>query len=325
MQSLNNKNSINKKNTKKNINKNNKKNSDNNKNNNEYIVIFYDRVHCYKYIKDNNLHRYYFSNSVFRKIFSRISINYFKSFGLPILFSKDWKKKIKNTNNIILTDNGYNFKIAEYIKRKNPEAKVIFSYRNVIDDKNKKILKDKNIDTIWTFDNEDAKKYNIDFFPQFYHSCISKEDLDNTKIEYDSIFLGAAKDRENIVIDLDKKMKDIGLKTDFRIVHNRKEFVPYEEYLEMIKRSKTITDIVGERQRGLTLRALESIYYSKKLITNNKDIKKYDFYNKNNIFVIGEDDDKKLKDFINSKYEIENQEEYIKKYSYENWVKTLIK
>ena len=258
MQSLNNKNS------------NNKNNKDNNKNNNEYIVIFYDRVHCYKYITDNNLHRYYFSNSVFRKIFSRISINYFKSFGLPILFSKDWKKKIKNTNKVILTDNGYNFKMAEYIKRKNPKAKVIFSYRNVIDDKNKKILKDKNIDTIWTFDNEDAKKYNIDFFPQFYHSCISKEDLNNTKIEYDSIFLGA----------------DMNLKTDFRIVHNRKEFVPYEEYLEMIKRSKTITDIVGERQRGLTLRALESIYYSKKLITNNKDIKKYDFYNKNNIFVI---------------------------------------
>ena len=58
MQSLNNDN-----------NDNNKK--DNNSYNNEYVVIFYDRVHCYKYIEDNNLHRYYFSNSVFRKIFTR--------------------------------------------------------------------------------------------------------------------------------------------------------------------------------------------------------------------------------------------------------------
>ena len=308
-----------------NDNKDNNKKDNNNSYNNEYVVIFYDKVHCYKYIKDNNLHRYYFSNSVFRKIFTRISINYFKSSGLPIFFSKDWKKKIKNTNKFILNDNGYNFKMAEYIKRKNPKAKVIFSYRNVIDDKNIKVLEDKNIDTFWTFDNEDAKKYNIYFFPQFYHSCISKEDLENTKIEYDSIFLGAAKDRENIIIDIDKKMKDMGLKTDFRIVHNKNEFVSYEEYLEMIKRSKTITDIVGERQTGLTLRALESLYYSKKLITNNKDIKKYDFYNKNNIFVIGEDDDKKLKDFINSKYDNKNQKEYIEKYNYYNWVKSLIK
>ena len=76
-------------------------------------------------------------------------------------------------------------------------------------------------------------------------------------------------------------------------------------------------------QEGLTLRVLEALFYSKKLITNNKNIKKYDFYNPNNIFIWGVDDEKNLLNFINSDY-ITIEENILNRYSYDSWINRFI-
>lgn len=64
----------------------------------------------------------------------------------------------------------------------------------------------------------------------------------------------------------------------------------YEEYLKVVKRSRAVLDIVKKNNYGLTLRVLEALVAHKKLITNYMDIKKMEFYNESNIFLLeGED------------------------------------
>ena len=54
---------------------------------------------------------------------------------------------------------------------------------------------------------------------------------------------------------------------------------------EIYSRSSIILDKVYPNQQGLTMRTLESIGAGKKLITTNKSIQHYDFYNTNNIAI----------------------------------------
>lgn len=71
------------------------------------------------------------------------------------------------------------------------------------------------------------------------------------------------------------------------------------------------------------MRTIEMIGLKKKLITTNKDIVNYDFYNENNILVVDRNNFKLDTDFINKPYQ-ELDERIYKKYSLESWIKTLL-
>lgn len=77
------------------------------------------------------------------------------------------------------------------------------------------------------------------------------------------------------------------------------------------------------KQSGLTMRTLETLGAKKKLITSNIDIKRYDFYNENNIFIIEDENLEGINEFINKDYEDINQDIY-EKYSLRSWVETIV-
>ena len=79
--------------------------------------------------------------------------------------------------------------------------------------------------------------------------------------------------------------------------------MPYQEVKKYILRSKSILEINKDNQSGFTLRALESLFYQTKLITNNSGIVESDFYNKTNVFILDKDDIKELKSFVLSDYD----------------------
>jgi hypothetical protein len=92
---------------------------------------------------------------------------------------------------------------------------------------------------------------------------------------------------------------------------------------EYIKNSKTVLDVHKKNQNGLSFRVFESLGTQKKLITTNTDIKNYDFYNPNNIFIIENDDFLIPKSFFETAYE-PIPETILKKYLIENWVEVLL-
>ena len=65
----------------------------------------------------------------------------------------------------------------------------------------------------------------------------------------------------------------------------RNAILRYYEYLKQIENSRIICEVVQKGQSGLTVRALEALFFEKKLITNNESIIEFDFYDSNNIFI----------------------------------------
>ena len=87
----------------------------------------------------------------------------------------------------------------------------------------------------------------------------------------------------------------------------------------MIAESKCILDYNQEGQVGLSLRPMEALFLERKLITNNTDIKNYDFYNHDNIFILGEDNINEIKEFINKPYKKIDQD-IIDYYDFDQWL-----
>lgn len=136
--------------------------------------------------------------------------------------------------------------------------------------------------SIATFDSEDAQRYNLIFANQFYRN-VSESKKDNPKIENDFFFCGKNKGRKELLQEMQKLLSTIG-NCKF-VIPEKDDAMSYPDYIGEVKKSRVLCDVTQKNQSGLTLRVLEAIFFSKKLITNNLFIEKYDFYNPNNILI----------------------------------------
>lgn len=165
-----------------------------------------------------------------------------------------------------------------------------------------------------TFDRSDATKYGMIYHNTFYNMNVK---LEPTRTFYDFYFLGAPKNRGDKIQEVQSLLE--GYKCLFITPASLADFITYKENLEHIKDSRCVIDIVQKTQHDITLRPLEALSFKKKLLTNNVNVKECAFYNPKNIFILGEDDNERLHEFLNTPFqEIESQ--IIKKYDINTWV-----
>jgi hypothetical protein len=93
--------------------------------------------------------------------------------------------------------------------------------------------------------------------------------------------------------------------------------------LDFICNSKCILDINYPGQKSLSMRAFEAMASKTKYITTNPEIKKYDFYNPNNVLVIDEKNINIPFEFIHSPFE-EISLDIIYKYSVRQFVDDIL-
>lgn len=185
-------------------------------------------------------------------------------------------------------------------------------------------------DRFFVFDENDLKTNpKFQFITNFFLETENSE-----KNSQDIFFIGSyLPERKELLNYVTKRLKEVGLKTNINIFSKDKKllkennyfnvidhFYTFEENQKMVKSSKFILDIANSVHNGLSFRTFESIGYKKKLITNNSLIKKYDFYNPNNIYIFDDYNMKGLEDFIEKPYQDLDQKIYLK-YSFENWIK----
>lgn len=152
---------------------------------------------------------------------------------------------------------------------------------------------------IFTFNQRDQLKFSLQYLPQFYNMFSKKiEELKDETI--DIYFLGFDKGRSHLLNELKESLSEF--KCFFKIVNDHNHLITYTENIINIQKSKCILDITQVNQEGLSLRPLEAIAFNKKLITNNLNIVNYEFYKKENIFIIGRDSLSNLKNFLNSDF-----------------------
>jgi hypothetical protein len=202
-------------------------------------------------------------------------------------------------------------------------------------------------DKKFTFDSDDALNYKIQFRPLFfldaYQEIIKSKDAST---EQDLLFLGTAhSDRYSISNEISQWCEQNNLKMFcYYYMHGRlvyfykklfdKTFKKFDfsklsfkslttdEIAALYEKSNIILDINHPGQKGLTMRTLESVGAKKKLITTNSEIKKYPFYNSNNIFVIDRNNIQLNKFFFETKYE-EIDSKLYDKMSIAGWLKEI--
>lgn len=212
----------------------------------------------------------------------------------------DLFKLIKNISHLIIIDGALNtIEISELEKCKamNPNLKIILYMINSIEAQSPILIKVRpklnmfKWDEIYTFDKNDAKKYGYKYIGFCYYS---KHHINvEPKILNDAYFVGGLKGgRDETIYDVCKYLVSKGAHCHFDLmpfgdfppvklkgVYFYQGWKPYEEILERVENSNCIIEICQKGQSGATLRYFEAVSMNKKLLTNNKNIVHFPFYN----------------------------------------------
>jgi len=233
-------------------------------------------------------------------------------------------------------------KYIEHFKQYNPNAEcIMYQYDTLSNTPNSRKLFP-FFNRIYSFDNIDCEKekeYEIRFLPLFYTDIPSIQ----KPTRYDiSIICTFYRIRYKIINSLKSslssslKFKIFFYYPFFTMVKNCAKFsikeilaisfVPLtrSQVVKIMTSSKVILDIPYENQKGLTIRTFESLSSGNKLITTNNEIKKYNFYSPNNIYILSSDSDvASIKSFINSPKD-KIPDEIMRKYHISTFCKVLL-
>lgn len=198
----------------------------------------------------------------------------------------------------------------EQFREANPACKLLFYTWDSFTNHTHPITILKFFDKKFTFDSNDAAKYDLSFRPLFYiqeYEAIRKQ---QDTVEFDLLFLGTAhSDRYKIGNEVIKWCSLNNLSSfAYYYMHGRlvflfkrffdKTFEKFDykklsfksltasEIINLYTKSSVILDINHPGQNGLTMRTFEALGAGKKIITTNKEVVKYPFYDENNILVI---------------------------------------
>ncbi len=189
-------------------------------------------------------------------------------------------------------------------------------------------LRIKNIfDKVYSFDTEDCKRYGFDLLTNFYYFDEIPATVNN------NVYCLLTNDKRTAVVErMGKYLNERGIANTLKVfcykpavtayVLQIHQVIPYEIMLKEIAASSVLVEIQKEEQQGLTFRPFEALGLSKKLITNNKHIKEYDFYDANNICIIDNEDINIPNGFFTTPYRPVSETIKIK-YHLDNWIETL--
>ena len=191
----------------------------------------------------------------------------------------------------------------------------------------------------FVFDLEDYHRYRYQYpnllpCTNFYFDMPEESvSVNENEVLYVGVYI---KDRIQSLIRVVNALSQYDLTLNINLFYGRKtppfshphlsffsKGISYAENLKTTKKAAILLDIKTVDHNGLSFRIFEAIKYQKKLITDNKSIKLYDFYHPNNFYVVENDLFEGLSDFLESDF-IPLSEDIRQKYSFSNWVKNIL-
>ena len=301
--------------------------------NHNIVVALEKRGHIVNHI-DFNTFKYKYPNFSYR-IYNFFLKAFFKKNIKNIHFGKEINKRLNalsEIQDVILTIKG-DFIDPEKIMEFKKYAKKSIGYFNDNIYRCPKIITIlPNFDEVYSFEKEDAEKYNLKFITNYIYN--ESKAVDSAKIFKYNVFNISSKDNRFKTIGKiadELKAKNISFKI---IIYDKKnkgtnpniefisKYIQIEDVNEYVSNSKFLLDIHRKEQNGLTFRVFESLGLQKKLITTNPNIVHYDFYNPKNILVIDEANINFDAEFFTTPYEPIPEDIY-KKYTLDHWIETV--
>lgn len=199
--------------------------------------------------------------------------------------------------------------LLAFIRKYNPSARFVVKYDNRVQNTFPASEASKYADELWSYDMDDCRQYGMRFTPENYLDIYRiKPGERKEKPEYDIVYVGRDKGRAEYLFELKHKFEEMGLKTYFHITADRsfqrfkrkfyRPVIPYREYVDLLRNTKALLNIMPESQTSITPRDMEVLFDGVKGITNNKGVKSLKFYDKDRYFIIGEDRPEDLKAFL---------------------------
>ncbi len=218
--------------------------------------------------------------------------------GCPLcrLFWGEWKEKVKTVKMAVIFDFGYEKGMEIYIKKVNPACQVYLFCWNKVDRAHSGYKDFRFPENIFSTDPGDCRRYGFRYNHMFYPSVENQPAGESNRL----FFVGADKGRADDLAVIGRLLKNCGVVCDIRILRDKKTEekpleenvtvinhpIAYPEYLENAKRSGILLEMMQPGQTALSMRTVEAMFFSKKLITNNPEIVNCDFYSENNIFLL---------------------------------------
>lgn len=197
----------------------------------------------------------------------------------------------------------YDKEFLRYLRKKYKGIKLAYTFTNIIKytAANELGYLDKLndwYDVVYAFDPEDAKKYGFAYSPLIYDADPLYDKNVKESKENLVFYIGQAKDRLLGLLTCFEKLKELGITADFHIANVEKadikyedeivynKFMTYEECVDSIQKATCLIDIIQGESTGLTIKTCEAVCYDKKLITTNKHVKDYPFYDPKYIRIV---------------------------------------
>jgi hypothetical protein len=185
-------------------------------------------------------------------------------------------------------------------------------------------------DEIFSFDLVDSKKYGFKFITNYIY--LDKKEIQLFNKNNDAIFIIMSVDERFQILNklanyfsannINFKFILVGKKrpknSNESIIFSKKTLL-YSDFKTDLENSKICLDLIRFNHNGLSFRIFEALAMQKKIITTNKSIIEYDFYNPNNIMVIDENNLVVDATFFKTPYQ-PLSDAVFKKYTIDNWV-----
>lgn len=258
-------------------------------------------------------------------------VQYLKLTSLYGFWLKGWKKNIKIYDNIIVFDNGLSPVLLKWLHRNNKRANIKVWLWNIDNDYDIEFYK--KYSQVYCFDKKFTQKNNISFIDQFYIPQKSKN-ADN--IQKGVFYVGSDKKRYSLLKKIAQDLNKYNINHYFYLrrwpgekydendtdVILSNEIMPYEDVIKDIHKYECVLELNLKEQEGFTLRTLEALFYKRKLITNNKNVRNYKFYNKNDFYILG-DEDRSIKEFMDMSFK-EIDDSLLEDYTYDHWLNKIL-
>ena len=214
----------------------------------------------------------------------------------------------RRDNKIIVFDTHVTPPYLYWLCEHYPDKRIILWYWNPADESRIFDLFPRRVE-IWSYSPVDCEKYGFRYNSQFYFDCITGQHVCNTGRDHTQptvCFVGREKGRKENVLRIKESLEESGITTDFHfmkdgVAKNRFEepLMSYSDVVNLINGCDALLDFTLKDNAGLSLRPMEAMFFGKKLITNQKSIAQYDFYRRENIYILGEEE-RSVQDFLNA-------------------------
>jgi hypothetical protein len=194
-----------------------------------------------------------------------------------------------------------------------------------------KNLKKGIFERIYSYDLNDVEKFGFIHLTNYIY-------LQKVKIKKsfkNKVFLIMSVDDRLIVLNLImKKLSTLGVVCKCIVVSPQrpqsihpnieysKENKTQAEVQDLMNESEIFLDLSRNNHNGLSFRVFEALAFQRKLITTNQSIKKYPFYNPDNILIIDEKQINFRPEFFNTPYTVIPKNLY-NNYTLHHWIETV--